>query len=403
MLTKLKVLKLITGLVFINCILISLPVRAEWDEGDPESIKLKMTQYINSRLFDENLPGELTTTVNPELCKSVKFGWQDLVNDDTDNTWKYFSSFEKISVECWERLKQVIPLTPFKIREARTVTQIKYLPFAESGPTILFIFDKNAERKSKDTFTHTEENNKNVKLLSQAQCKAIQWAKYQNTPLSKIGDKAYFFSTTNMKIDADGAPNAYHPNNTLGLDDLKNAGYPNSNWWSSVIVPDPKNPKQGYVQPTGEFKGYFVSQTSLQDKSKAKTDPTKYVDSTKIPYLVFPGKFNQMKGTGKTGDIGFAINTTTGEKTSFVVADVGPPDASLGEVSIHLAEKLGGNNVNPRNGKGAPKGKFLYLVFPYSGDIYKWPLTPEKIDEAATNLLKQIGGEDAIKACVSKL
>jgi len=36
-----------------------------------------------------------------------------------------------------------------------------------------------------------------------------------------------------MSIDADGAPNAYHPDN-IGLDDLKNAGYPNTSWWKNI-------------------------------------------------------------------------------------------------------------------------------------------------------------------------
>jgi len=144
MIKKLNALKLVAGIVCVNFILISSPAKAEWDWPDRPSIEKKMTEYIKSKLLDENLPVE-EVSVAPELCKDVKFGYQDLVYADDINVWKYFSSFQNINLECWERLKQVIPPTPFKIREAKTVAQIKYFPFADSGPTILFIFDKNAD------------------------------------------------------------------------------------------------------------------------------------------------------------------------------------------------------------------------------------------------------------------
>jgi hypothetical protein len=44
--------------------------------------------------------------------------------------------------------------------------------------------------------------------------------------LANSGQTAFFYQSK-MSIDADGAPNAYHPDN-IGLDDLKNAGYPNT-------------------------------------------------------------------------------------------------------------------------------------------------------------------------------
>lgn len=212
------------------------------------------------------------------------------------------------------------------------------------------------------------------------------WTKYRTTPLLRVsGTQAYFFITNDIAIDADGAPNAYHPDD-IGLDLLANAGYPESSWWQNVLVIDPTNSKRPYRQESGAFSGYFVSRTALENRSKAETDSSRYVDATRIPYLVFPGAFYNMAGTGILGDLGIAINLSSGERTAFVVADLGPKDAQLGEVSIRLAEKLGGKNISPRNGAGAPKGPFLYMLFPYSGRQYRWPLSAEDIEQRAQEL-----------------
>ena len=82
-----------------------------------------------------------------------------------------------------------------------------------------------------------------------------------------------------MTIDADGAPNAYHPDNT-GLDDLKNAGAPG--YWEGLAKDKDGEP---FVQgPDDPFPGYYVSATALADRSKPVNDPTRYVDASKIPF-----------------------------------------------------------------------------------------------------------------------
>jgi len=166
-------------------------------------------------------------------------------------------------------------------------------------------------------------------VFAQPECGFNQWKSYKGTKLlSHPTASVYLFSSTHMAVDADGAANAYHPDD-IGPDFLANAGCPNRSWWSSVLVPDPSNPRRAYTQTSGEFAGYFLSKTSLQDKSKAVTDPVRYVDARNIPYLVFPGSFYQMKGTGLLGDLGYAINLSDGEKTSFVVADIGPSNTLI--------------------------------------------------------------------------
>ena len=102
---------------------------------------------------------------------------------------------------------------------------------------------------------------------AEPECRFVPWRTYGGTALlSHPTVPAYVFASRQMAVDADGAPNAYHPDD-IGLDLLANAGYPNSSWWGSVLVADPSDPRRAYTQPSGEFAGYFVSKTSLQDSS----------------------------------------------------------------------------------------------------------------------------------------
>ncbi|GAB2675982.1 hypothetical protein [Aliiglaciecola aliphaticivorans] len=236
-------------------------------------------------------------------------------------------------------------------------------------------------------------------FVHSVECQFEPWKDYKHEKLLRHPSKlAYLFQTEHKAIDADGAPNAYHPDNT-GLDNYLNAGYPNSSWWNSVLLEDPNDSTKPYIQKEGEYKGYFISKTSLFDKTKGELDASRYVDATKIPYLVYPGKFYSQKGTGKLGDIGVAFNLKSGESSAFVVADIGPSKASLGEMSMALAENLGGNNVNPRNGAGKPKGDILYLLFPYSSKTYPWPLELDEIHDIGSELIESIGGKQSILAC----
>jgi Fungal chitosanase of glycosyl hydrolase group 75 len=139
--------------------------------------------------------------------------------------------------------------------------------------------------------------------------------------------------------------------------------------------------------------------TSLSDSAKVSTDPSKYVSSTSFPYIVFPGNFNAKSGTGKIGDLGFAINLANNKKSHFVVAETGPAAADLGEMSIAFATAMGGVNPNPINGAGAPSGTILYVSFPFSSNTYVWPMTNTQMQINANTLLQNVGGEAGILAC----
>lgn len=235
-----------------------------------------------------------------------------------------------------------------------------------------------------------------------ATCSFESWLDYEGDHLFTHPTRAaYIFVTSHKAADADGAPNAYHPED-IGLDYLANAGYPNTNWWKDVLVADPANPKKAYRQTDGLFEGYFVSKTSLQDLSKRETDPSRYVDATNVPFFVLPGSFYKLKGTGRLGDLGYAFNLATGDSSPFVVADIGPRKAKLGEISVALAEGIGGRDVNPRNGSGLPPGKVLYILFPNSSRSNTWPLTIGKIKQASEAVLEAVGGMHSVMECRSK-
>jgi hypothetical protein len=223
------------------------------------------------------------------------------------------------------------------------------------------------------------------------------WMTYKSVDLFRpVGSTAYTYKTTRMALDADGAPKAYHPDNVSGLDDPANAGFPHGGW-KDVLVADPANPGRPFVQPNGPTAGFFVSMTALQGAGDA-TDPKKYVDAGQIPYLVFPGNFHKLKGTGTTGDFVMAKNLNNGRVISGLVADIGGADHDLGEVSLAMATGLGGNNPNPRNGKGMPPGPYRYVVFPSSHKAPKWPLTAAQVDQAAQALLAAAGGWAAFES-----
>ena len=247
-----------------------------------------------------------------------------------------------------------------------------------------------------------------------ATCQFSAWQSYNGVAMRKHSSGAYIYKTANKQIDADGAPNAYHPADVgktcstsgglLGLDCPANAGWPNGSFWRDVLVVDPANSNRPYTQPSGTYAGFFISQTSLVDPAKSVTDITRYVSSIAYPYIVFPGNFNALSGTGKRGDLGFAINLSNlAKKTHFVVAETGPANASLGEMSINLATLLGGTNPSPINGSGAPSGTVLYVTFPFSSNTYAWPQTNAQMQANTNTLLNTVGGEAGILACQNAL
>jgi Fungal chitosanase of glycosyl hydrolase group 75 len=195
-----------------------------------------------------------------------------------------------------------------------------------------------------------------------------------------------FFFESGMMIDADGAPNAYHSDGGA-LDYLGNAGKP-GNWWALVTAENGSPVVQGLDDP---FPGYYISKTALEDKTKDKTDPTRYINSDTVPYIVLPSRM----GLGaKLGDMGVAINKNTKAFSYAIFADIGPRN-KLGEGSIALARELG---VPSDPKKGGTLSGIIYVVFPGSGN--RKPRSEKEITDIARKEFKKFGDMKRIKKCL---
>lgn len=194
-------------------------------------------------------------------------------------------------------------------------------------------------------------------------------------------DSGVFFEA-GLSIDADGAYRAYHPSPGQGLDHIGNAGRP-GNWWALVTDTGEPSGKPVIQKDTDPAPGHYIAMTSLADKAKKRTDPTRYVDAESVPYFVLPS--NARFGL-KLGDLGVAVNTKTWQCSGCVFADVGPKD-KIGEGSIALAEAIGVPG-NPRH--GGASGGIAYVVFPGSGQ--GWPLSASEITTAAERRFEEWGG-----------
>ncbi len=186
-----------------------------------------------------------------------------------------------------------------------------------------------------------------------------------------------------LGVDGDGAPNCYGPPGTKPLDYLANAGGP-GNWYGVVTDPFGNPVVQG---PDDPFPGMYVSPTSLQDRTKVRTDPARYVNSVEIPYLAVPRNAVSDYGV-KLGDVGFAYNRANGHMCAALVADIGPKN-KWGEGSIALARELGVPS-SPKNG-GVSQGVVVVI---FKGTSRGWPRTHAEVTQQVQDRLEELGGTE---------
>lgn len=192
--------------------------------------------------------------------------------------------------------------------------------------------------------------------------KSIQLVKVSSIP----GAVAY---VSCMRVDADGAPNAYGPKSKPGIDNIGNAGAP-GNWWALVLD---KNTKQPYVQKSGPYAGYYVSMTKLEDRTKDETDPARYVNASTVPYIVLSEPARKA-AKANWGDLAIVVNLHTKQSAGAIIADLSNDD-ELGEGSINLVNVLAGTTkVMP----GTLADDVLYIVIPGSGKSKPIPETEIK-------------------------
>ena len=205
-------------------------------------------------------------------------------------------------------------------------------------------------------------------------CTKKPLAKIRETSIWQINDSIHtgriLAFTSGMAIDADGSPHAYHPCDS-GLDALANAGSPGN--WFGIYTRKGVPIVQADTSPAP---GFYISTTSLQDKSIKEAEPTRYVDAESIPY--------------------FVINTANDSACYAIFADTGPKN-KIGEGSMALAKALGINS-SPRSG-GVDSG-IVYILFPGSGDG-----KPKSIAEIKLAGEKEMGkttGKEKILKCLKE-
>lgn len=244
---------------------------------------------------------------------------------------------------------------------------------------------------------------------------------------------AVLFKNRALNVDADGAPNSYLVDGKglsytcdgiLALENGKritpksnpsdwqqkcNAAWAKANAtkdYSGVAIfgfqTGPKNvPLVQNERDPLPGKAY-VSATSVVIPGAPEGTQRRYVDATKIPYIVLPPTFVS-KYKIKPGTLAVVFRKKTGHHAFAVFADGG----NLGEASVKLHEDLGSEPVRKIHGIERAKARIedmtLVAVFPDyvaspEADVAAWN---EKIKRNGAAALETFGGIDALKACAN--
>src|SRR5579863_6850588 len=157
--------------------------------------------------------------------------------------------------------------------------------------------------------------------------------------LTALHRAPYVEISVHLDTDVDGAPNAYGPPGSAALDDEYNAhrdgkleeevvGYRTERDRHTPILQGPDDP----------FPGYYISTTAFTDRTNPNAlDPRKYVDATKINYVVIGNVGRQ--GRVRLGDFVAVYSRRFQKSVWAIVGDAGNPAGSEG--SLALLQSLG--------------------------------------------------------------
>jgi hypothetical protein len=234
-------------------------------------------------------------------------------------------------------------------------------------------------------------------------------------------DAQFVLVQSKLRVNTDGAPNSYHPDDPKGqtkaINNIANGisvrrngkavsyaetirvfeDFRDHNWtvpagyqmtWENVLAArKEESRKVPCVFTSGEYQGYFGSLTALKNNlsgaGAGECSAANQLDERYVPALVIAGGSNPLKHFGvSTGDLLIAINPSNGAVQAAVVGDSGPPD-NLGEGSVALNMSLLKKTHQPTNYSEAkaldtgsqemilaviPKSAGYKLQRPYSAD-----------------------------------
>ena len=277
------------------------------------------------------------------------------------------------------------------------------------------------------------------------QCRVIQRRTFvpQNKTVKLVarqGDPAdthkVIFFQTSLRVNTDGAPNSYHPNDltgsvkainnicngisvtrngvTLGCQSARQVfgQFRDNNFrepagtrinWQNVIAAttDASGRKIPCVFQSGEFEGYFGSLTSLKNgltgSAAGECDHLNQLDQRIVPAFVLPGGQNVVRSFGAgVGDLLVAFNPLNNVVSVAIVGDTGPAN-KLGEGSVGLNMALLGKTEQPKTSNEAFRldtgnREMLIAIIPNSRSFNpQKPFTKENIADRVQAWLTQAG------------
>ena len=249
---------------------------------------------------------------------------------------------------------------------------------------------------------------------AQLQIETVRRLSYEQSdgrvPLRRLQGTTPLFFQSKISCDVDGSPNAYHPlNDDLSLDVIGSAGgrrRDNQNSGPLVELPSPDVVvyQQGhpYIQPSGEFKGFYLSETSYQNPSLPATEPTRYLDARKTQFIVLP---SGLVPEAQLGDLAIVYDPYTHRHVSAVFGDIGPSSES-GEASLATLQRLGLSTPDGKYSPGQSRDDMFFLVFPHTSDLLAkaepWPHPQATVDSLAEAEFVKWGGADQVEAILKQ-
>lgn len=201
---------------------------------------------------------------------------------------------------------------------------------------------------------------------------------------TKPAPQSFELQTRRMDVDVDGAPRAYGPPGTDTLDYLRNAhsmGRLDAPVVGYMVEDAP--PHRPVVQgPQDPAPGYYVSQTAFEDDSvENEHDPRRYVDATKINYIVL-GHEARSRGA-RLGDFVAVYSKRTHRSVYGIVGDSGNPSGDEG--SLHLLQALGYPFHSGKN-DAVEDAEIIIRFYPGSNPDRRFFRTQAALDKAAKKL-----------------